>query len=266
MAPYSAQNNAFYDNQPFEMDEDYGFYKEFDYQAEQSSSNNECYVAPVRVHDGDAASLLSSPPILSCVEVECISENLPWSLGDCRWHRLFASSRDGASFSTFMRRVRGHGQTVIVVRTSDGRVVGGFAYEMWCGRRAQPPTAEGANQSFLFAVDTANKIQPEIIASRAFIPGFELFGSSPTSTLDFFDGSRSFNNDQHPKVEIIKPSKSSSGLNQVCRLSTKHLSLVGDDMCLTIESSFSTGVARKRGGVYEDFKVAEFEVYSLFEE
>merc|ERR1719237_1210658 len=112
MISYSIRDDVSYENQPFEMDEDYGFYEELEYQAEQSSSNDECYMAQVLVDDGDAASLLSSPPIISSKEVACISEYLPWSLGDCRWNRLFATSRDGSSFSTFMRHVRSHGQTV----------------------------------------------------------------------------------------------------------------------------------------------------------
>merc|ERR1711862_205063 len=255
-------------------DEDYGFYEELGYQAEQSNSNDECYMAPVLVDDGDATSLLSSPPILSSKEVACISEYLPWSLADCRWHRLFATSRDGASFSTFMRRVRGHGQTVIVARTTDGRVVGGFASEMWSGRRIihpcsdarekreQPSTAE-ADQSFLFVIDNANKTQTNIIANRTFIPGYEMFGSSPMSALEYFD-TLSLEDDQ--QVEIIKPSKSSSGLKQVCQFSMKNLSLVGDDLCLTINGNFSTGVICMRGNAREDFEVTEFEVYSLLDE
>merc|ERR1712060_953895 len=167
--------------------------------------------------------------------------------------------------------------TVIVARTTDGRVVGGFASEMWSGRRMirpcsdarekreQPSAAEGADQSFLFVIDTANKnkTQPNTIATRAFIPGYEMFGSSPTSTLDYFD-TLSLEDDQ--QVEIIKPLKSSSGLKQVCQLSSKNLSLVGDDLCLTINGNFSTGVICMRGNACEDFEVTEFEVYSLLDE
>merc|ERR1712194_409105 len=73
------------------------------------------------------------------------------------WERLFASSRDGQSFGTFMRRVRGHSQTIVVAKTSDGRIVGGYATDVWSGRKQPSRTEDDASHAFLFVVE-----QPDI--------------------------------------------------------------------------------------------------------
>ena len=249
-------------------DEEYGFYEDIDTDDDDNaphrgasavSSEDEASLTRCssRIVDDNAASLLSSPPILSHRAVEAVSESLPWSLQDqdCPFERLFSTSRDGASFATFMRRVRGRDSTVIVVKTSSGRVIGGFAPRLWSGRGKQ--TSCLANQSFLFEVRRSKAL------SSTFIPGYEEFSSSPTSTLDFDFGNLSMQ-DVSPKVDVIR-TPHYSRLEQVCHLTQKYLSLSDANHTLILEDSFARGMACIDGVKLETFTVIEFEVYGLSE-
>ena len=170
------------------------------------------------IHDIHPETLQTTPPILSSSLATKISEELPWSMQheDMKLIRIFASSRDGRAFGTFMRSVRNVSHTVIVARTSSGKVVGGYATDVWSGRKvvAAPTTTTAAtstsSHAFLFVVDqpaaaaTINsdvKTTPIAAAvespshsqqqqahqnySKRFIPGLEEIASSPTSPLEF---------------------------------------------------------------------------------
>jgi len=276
--------------QPFEMDGDYGFYEDLDSDDEAVghaslsplSSNDEDSTAslPVcgsRIDDADADSLFTSPPILNQFMVDTIAEDgLPWSMQDNQWERLFSSSRDGSSFGTFMRRVRGHGQTIIVAKTSDGRIFGGFATDVWSGRKQPADSQDDGSHAFLFAVDQPAAKTKDVNAptTHTFIPGLEELSSSPTSALDF-DFYQLSVNPQKPQrekahVEFFKPSQkqdANAGLKQACQVGNKFISMTDNsgDLSLVIESSFSRGVARTQEGRVE-FTVAEFEVYGFSED
>ena len=170
------------------------------------------------IHDIHPETLQTTPPILSSSLATKISENgLPWSMQneDMKWIRIFASSRDGCAFGTFMRNVRNVSHTVIVARTSSGKVVGGYATDVWSGRKVvvapttTTATSTSSSHAFLFVVEQpANaaainrnvKTTPIAAAvespphsqqqahqnySKRFIPGLEEIASSPTSPLEF---------------------------------------------------------------------------------
>lgn len=286
----------------FEMDDDYGFYVEADDDAaadhnlmpipsDEESAESTPYPSPLppcgysRIHDENAPSLLTSPPILSPAVVDAIAEDgLPWSMQDAKWDRLFSSSRDGASFGAFMRRVRGHGQTVIVARTSDGRVVGGYATDVWSGRKQQqqPGGSSSRGRSFLFtveppaAMDGRRDAAAPMAAAHTFIPGLEdLYGTSPTSALDFdFHGLSMKHSDVKTPpavVEIFKPSRGDASFKQACKIGNKFISMSAADnsrtgggpTCLMIEDSFSRG---RMGENEEEFTIVEFEAYGFSED
>ena len=180
------------------------------------NSNNDSII-----HDIHPETLQTTPPILSSSLATKISEDgLPWSmqLEDMKWIRIFASSRDGCTFGTFMRNVRNVSHTIIVARTSSGKVVGGYATDVWSGRKvvAAPTTAATSTSSshaFLFVVEqpaaattaingnvkttpiaaaavespshSQQKRQAHQNYSKRFIPGLEEIASSPTSPLEF---------------------------------------------------------------------------------
>ena len=202
-----------------------------------------------------------------------VEDGLPWSVQDTQWNRRFVSSRDGESFSTFMRSVRGHDQTIIVAKTSDGRIFGGYATNVWSGRKQSEASSQGSetNHSFLFAIEPpSNKTKhlPPISTNTSFIPGLGDLGTSPTSALDFDFGHLSLskyhdnNKKKKPHVNIFKPSQK---FKQACQISNKMISMVDDDtnLSLSIENSFSRGVSCTRDDRQEEFTIVEFEVYSL---
>ena len=59
------------------------------------------------------------------------SEALPQSLNYCKWKRLYSLARDGDSFEQFLCLVKGHDRTVLVVRTTHGKLFGGYADTRW---------------------------------------------------------------------------------------------------------------------------------------
>ena len=278
----------------FDMEDDYGFYEVIDVSDRSavayptptmsglSDEVDDDNTAPLsitcgsRIEDDNEDSLISSPPILSPFIVDSIVEDgLPWSLQDCQFNRLFSSSRDGESFSTFMRSVRGHSQTIIVAKTSDGKIVGGYATDVWSGRKQQSEASSSqgeTNHSFLFAIEPPSTIktkhhQAPISTNTSFIPGLGDLGTSPTSALDFDFGQLSLSKHhdkkkKKPHVNIFKPSQK---FKQACQISNKMISMVDDDtnLSLSIENSFSRGVSCTRDDRQEEFTIVEFEVYSL---
>jgi len=268
-------------DQPFEMDDDYGEFIDLDADDEavpferlpsdEDSGTPSISVCSSRIEDTNPDSLITSPPILTSSMVDAIvEEGLPWSMQDVQWDRLFASTRDGTSFGTFMRRVRGHGQTIIVAKTSDGRIVGGYATDVWSGRKQPTGSEDQASNAFLFMVDqpAAKTKRPVTATGHTFIPGLGEFGTSPTSIFDFDVHQPSV--PEKPQVEIFKPSHSqhtNAGLKQACQIGNKFISMSdGDgDLSLVIESSFTRGVARTREDS-EEFTVVEFEVYGFSED
>jgi len=278
----------------FDMEDDYGFYEDIDISDRSAVVAAHTYPTPTlsgllddvddntaplsitcgsRIEDDNEDSLISSPPILSPFMVDMIVEDgLPWALQENQWSRLYNSSRDGESFSTFMRSVRGHGQTIIVAKTSVGRIIGGYATNVWSGRKQQSEAGSQGetNHSFLFAIEPPSaktKHQPPISTNTSFIPGLGALGTSPTSALDFDFGQLSLskhdnNKKKKPHVNIFKPSQK---FKQVCQISNKMISMVNDDnnLSLSIENSFSRGVSCTRDDRQEEFTIVEFEVYSL---
>ena len=301
----------------FDMEDDYGFYEDLDEDIDgdkkasslsiisglSSFEDDSLHGAPTTprlsmipscgsrlIDDNDPNSLLSSPPILSPTMVDTIvDDGLPWCIQDNKWDRLFTSTRDGASFSTFMRQVRGHDQTIIVAKTSDGRIVGGYATDVWSGRKSQGSSDADACHSFLFEVDAplakAAERQPAANAAttpaaHTFIPGLEDLGTSPTSALDFDLHTLSMGSDENkhtqrqdekPHVKISKASQKTNaamGFKQACQIGNKFISMSDSNssgISLMIANSFSRGVSRTNEDIVE-FSIVEFEVYGFSED
>ncbi len=301
------------------IENDYGFYEDLDVDDDSiavlvprpSNDDQGAFAFPTplcccrvtvsdSVEDEDADGLLAHPPILTRPIVEAIiEEGLPWSMQDYRCDRLYSSSRDGASFGIFMRRVRGRDKTVVVATTSGGRVVGGYATDAWSGRGrggariAASGNEDGGNDcAFLFVVDPPSfppaaasepaSTPPPAAATHTFIPGLEALGTSPTSAVQFDlhrrDASPSASlrerrrdcdemkkRKKKPRVKIFKPSRRSL-LKQACQVGSEFISMSdGEGLSLVIENSFSCGASRIRDD-RDEFTIVEFEVYGFTEE
>ncbi|KAK1741329.1 TLD domain-containing protein [Skeletonema marinoi] len=95
-----------------------------------------------------APFILLQPQMKALLE----SGGLPQSLNYCKWKRLYSLSRDGDSFETFLRMVEGHNRTVLVVKTTAGRLFGGYADTRWEARHKnrQADGFYGSAQACLF--------------------------------------------------------------------------------------------------------------------
>lgn len=268
--------------QSFEMVDDYGFYEELD---EVAPSDQESSPIPIRGEGENTDGGLLTPSMIDAIA----EDGLPWSMQDARWDRLFSSSRDDGTFSTFMRRVRGHGQTVIVAKTSDGRIIGGYCCEVWSGRKKKTADDAGSHHAFLFVVDppctttstTKGAVSPAA-GRHTFIPGLEVLASSPTSASGFdlhhisAPSTPEKCEERKPHVEIFKASHkhthqtaNAGGLKQACQISNKLISMSdgNGDLSLVLENSFSRGrLSHTRYDREEEFTIVEFEVYGFSED
>ena len=103
---------------------------------------------PLREETSAAPFLLLPPQMKALLE----SGALPQSLHYCKWKRLYSLSRDGDSFETFLRMVEGHNRTVLAVKTTEGRLFGGYADTRWEARHKnrQADGFYGSAQACLF--------------------------------------------------------------------------------------------------------------------
>jgi hypothetical protein len=88
------------------------------------------WIPPVRVEEEPELEL--HPYILTPSEMQQVALYvLPRGIAYCRWTRLYSLARDGDSFDACLRLVAHQRPTLLVLRTSWGEVMGGFADEPW---------------------------------------------------------------------------------------------------------------------------------------
>lgn len=105
---------------------------------------------PVALAKEDAEVLRSSPRLLTPEQMRRIrNEGLHSTAQIMRWHRPYSLSRDGDSFLTMYEKCGGYRHTVIVCRTTDGDVLGGYADTAW--KLGGSNTFFGSGRAFLFA-------------------------------------------------------------------------------------------------------------------
>lgn len=102
------------------------------------------------------------PPILSPDQMKslALSGALPASLDYCKWERMYSLSRDGDSFDTFLRNIEGRDRTVLVVKTTLGKIFGGYADTRWEARGMHRQAHEfyGTGQACLFQYTNQNQV------------------------------------------------------------------------------------------------------------
>jgi hypothetical protein len=90
-------------------------------------------VIPVQIAPEDnPEDLISSPRIMTESMFQQISdEALPHNLRMYEWERVFCISRDGDAFFTMLEMCNTFKHTLIVIKTTTGNILGGFASETW---------------------------------------------------------------------------------------------------------------------------------------
>ncbi|KAL3804064.1 hypothetical protein HJC23_006455 [Cyclotella cryptica] len=251
----------------FDMENDYGFYDDLeDTESGDESSSNGSGVHENRSTNHDPSQILT-PSIIQQL-----------SLHNQKWDCLFSSSRDGPSFGTFMRQVRGHARTLVVAKADDGKIYGAYATDPWSGRHSSRGGAE--TTSFLFVVPSSNVkkgqmsplAQPSSHASfGSFIPGLDknLLSSSPTSSMDFDIASLSLASKRTANIgaaiDILTSSDTSCGFKQMCQLGNKFLCISGGDVSLAIQDSFSHGTIEGSPMDRREFNILGFEVHAVLD-
>lgn len=94
--------------------------------------------------------LRDCPRILTVPSMYAIREQLPDSLKGSSWNRCFAIGRDGDSFVTFLDCCSYFNQSLVVIRTMQGHILGGFVSRTWKVQAADRHSYYGTGQSFLF--------------------------------------------------------------------------------------------------------------------
>jgi hypothetical protein len=91
---------------------------------------------------GENSSILSNKDILHLVR------HLPLGIQNDGWVLLYTVLRHGSDMAAFYQRVAGYKYSLVVVRTMDGQVFGGFGSEAWKMQRVH--MFYGSGESFLF--------------------------------------------------------------------------------------------------------------------
>lgn len=74
----------------------------------------------------------------------------PNALRNFKIYNIYNGSRDGWTFEIFKQRVFSQGPTLIIIKTTDGAVCGGFAFKSWDGSDAWVQD----NEAFVFNMET----------------------------------------------------------------------------------------------------------------
>ncbi|KAL7580808.1 hypothetical protein ACA910_001085 [Epithemia clementina (nom. ined.)] len=118
-----------------------GFMVEF--AVPEDDTDDSEWVPPVRIESEEGKSASPTPFILTPAQCQQIAQRvLPSGIVYAKWRRLYSLARDGDSFEACLRLVAGHSKTLLVLRTSNNEILGGFADTAW-----DHPTV-GGNQYF----------------------------------------------------------------------------------------------------------------------
>eukprot|EP00545_Synedropsis_sp_CCMP1620_P005327 CAMPEP_0119009228 /NCGR_PEP_ID=MMETSP1176-20130426/4224_1 /TAXON_ID=265551 /ORGANISM="Synedropsis recta cf, Strain CCMP1620" /LENGTH=445 /DNA_ID=CAMNT_0006961697 /DNA_START=112 /DNA_END=1449 /DNA_ORIENTATION=- len=117
--------------------------------ADDFSDDDEVYLHVIP--DDDTVPRLLSESVMK----ELLVQAMPHTLHGRWWKRLFSITRDGDSFDTFLNNVKGYEHSLIVVQTTRGDVLGGFADAAWdqgCRTTDKEGRFFGMGTSFLFSL------------------------------------------------------------------------------------------------------------------
>ena len=213
------------------------------YYHDSSSDGEEHHHFPVEVQVESLEDLQTCPRILTLRMMQQLhDEGLPDQLQMHKWVRCFAIGRDGDSFITLLDHCSSFTHTLLVIQTTDGHILGGFASEAWKAedkdKKKRSRTYYGNGQTFLFA-NHPDKVSSDIDPSAKELTLFKWTGSN-----DY---------------------------NQICDVEQKVLAMGGvGDFGLIVQDDFFRGTTG-RCGTFDNpplvpggtFEIESFEVYGL---
>ena len=117
-----------------DYDDDIDGTDDADHDGEGGNDNNDEHALLLNVVPTVPESLsqiLACPPILSEQNMQYLQTYLPFSIRDYIWERRFAIGLHGDSFCTLLQKCEGHKNSIVVIRTTSGHILGGYASEEW---------------------------------------------------------------------------------------------------------------------------------------
>ena len=104
-------------------------------------------------HDKD---LLEFPSLLSKDQIKKLQEKLPAFAKLMTWTRVYSLLRDGCCFETMLTKCRMHTNSIVVIKTTTGDLLGGYVDQPWSRHDTMRSSQRsksfyGGGSSFLFA-------------------------------------------------------------------------------------------------------------------
>ena len=106
---------------------------------------------PIDIEDEPASVLAEHHRLLSRTDMQQLVHSLPLSVQLMRWERAFSIERDGDSFQAMLDRCSGFQQSLVVIETTAGKLLGGFSAAPWKSQAQQRNAFFGTGQSFVFS-------------------------------------------------------------------------------------------------------------------
>ena len=121
---------------------------------------------PVVAHE---EGVESCPPILSPAQMRQIhSKGLPPSVSLMTWNRVYSLERDGDCFQTMIKKCAQFQHTLIVIETTKGEILGGYADTPWVNQKTsntgKSSSFFGGGRTFLYAT------QPSVVGELGIEP------------------------------------------------------------------------------------------------
>ena len=89
-------------------------------------------IYPVQIEPEDEVTLDYAPRLLSeSMFHELVNDAIPRNLRMYKWKRIFTIARDGDAFITMIEKCSMYKHTLVVIKTTKGHTIGGFASEPW---------------------------------------------------------------------------------------------------------------------------------------
>ena len=112
---------------------------------------NEPLEYPIDISPETQSVLTSCPRLLTPNMLNQLMHHLPPTVKTMTWKRLFALGRDGDAFWSMLDRCHSFANTILVIETTQGHILGGYASAPWDRQGGTTRCFYGSGQSFLFA-------------------------------------------------------------------------------------------------------------------
>jgi len=224
---------------------------------------------PINLYQEDPSTVESYPHILNMEEMKALKPHLPPLVQLMKWERAYSVARDGDLFSTMLNKVECYKYTLLVIKTTKGEILGGFADGTWRDdARSKSKSYFGSGLSFVYHYDTkeSNKDTKGIA---------ETDSTGPCSHIEMEQETK--------EVEAVAKAQSStqelkvykwSGSNTYCQYCDVQKGKIamggGGSFGLTVGEWFSRGSTGRCNtfdnpplSTEETFDVWEFEIYGF---